>query len=76
MKSIDAYKKLLNLEQPIITTVDAATCLNLKIATASKMLERFVHAKILFKIKRKTKRRKIDKSYKEYLEHFLTNYSL
>lgn len=52
MKSIDAYKQLLNLDQPIITTIDAAACLNLKITTASKMLERFVDSKLVIKIKR------------------------
>ncbi|MGD0465944.1 MAG: hypothetical protein ABSA84_04560 [Gammaproteobacteria bacterium] len=52
MKSIDAQKKLLELNQPIITTIDAAACLNFNITTASKMLERLANSKIITKIKR------------------------
>lgn len=52
MKSIDAQKKLLDLNQPIITTKDAAACLNFNIIAASKMLERLAKSKIIVKVKR------------------------
>ncbi len=52
MRSVEAQKKLLNLNQPIITTIDAAACLNCNVTTASKMLERLVGSKIITKIKR------------------------
>jgi predicted transcriptional regulator of viral defense system len=52
MKSIDAQKKLLDLNQPIITTIDAAACLNFNITAASKVLSRLADAKIITKIKK------------------------
>ena len=52
MKSIDAQKKLLELKQPIITTIDAAASLNFNTINASKTLERLANSKIITKIKR------------------------
>lgn len=52
MKSIEAHKKLLDLNQPVIKTVDAAACLNTNITTASKILARLRDAKLINKILR------------------------
>lgn len=50
MKLIDAYARIKKLGLPVIKTRDAATCLALNTAHASKLLSRLGEAEVLIKI--------------------------
>jgi predicted transcriptional regulator of viral defense system len=52
MKLVDAQVKLLSLKQPVIRTADAAACLKITHAHASKLLERLAKANIIVSLAR------------------------